>query len=119
MPARVGWLALLAAATAAAQIPSTPVGHEYREDDLPAIAAAPDGSLWVVWLSFAGSRDDVAIRRYDGVRWSNVLCLSQTPYAAESAPAETDRGSKARGKPTVRLPRPDCATPLAPRICRW
>jgi hypothetical protein len=45
-PARTWWLALLAA-TAAAQIPSTPVGHEVREDDLPAIAAAPDGSLWV------------------------------------------------------------------------
>jgi hypothetical protein len=47
---------LLAAATTATQIPSTPVGHEYREDNLP----------------FAGNRDDVAIRRYDGARWSNI-----------------------------------------------
>src|SRR5512141_2084199 len=26
------------------------------------------------------------------------LCFSQTPYAVEPAPAETDRGAKARGK---------------------
>ena len=31
------------------------VGHEYREDDLPSIARAPDGSLWVAWLSFVGN----------------------------------------------------------------
>jgi hypothetical protein len=78
MPARTWWLALLAAAVAAAQIPSAPIGHEYREDDLPAIAAAPDGSLWVAWLSFDGKRDDVAIRRYDGTRWSNIHWVPAT-----------------------------------------
>src|SRR6266545_4589014 len=40
----------------------TAVGHEFRQDDLPSIAAAPDGSLWVAWLSFVGDRDDIALR---------------------------------------------------------
>ena len=48
------------------------VGHESRQDDMPSIAAAPDGSLWVVWLSFDGQRDDVAIRHFrDGI-WQNL-----------------------------------------------
>jgi hypothetical protein len=47
---------------------SAMVGHEFRQDDLPSIAASPDGSLWVSWLSFVGDRDDVVIRQYkDGV----------------------------------------------------
>src|SRR5260370_36455311 len=45
------------------------VGHEFRQDDAPTIAAAPDGSLWVAWLSFDGERDDVAIRHYQNGQW--------------------------------------------------
>ena len=40
----------------------TMVGHEYRQDDCSAIAAAPDGGVWVAWLSYAGDRDDIGIR---------------------------------------------------------
>ena len=29
------------------QIQATMVGHEFRQDDLPSIAASPDGSLWI------------------------------------------------------------------------
>ena len=37
------------------------------------IASSPDGSLWVAWLSFDGSADDIAIRhrRVDG-SWQNL-----------------------------------------------
>src|SRR5258708_5468490 len=45
------------------------IGHEFRQDDSPTIAAAPDGSLWVAWLSFDGSRDDVALRHYQNGKW--------------------------------------------------
>src|SRR5262249_14392815 len=45
------------------------VGHEFRQDDSPTIAAAPDGSLWVAWLSFGGDRDDLAIRHYQDGKW--------------------------------------------------
>ena len=49
------------------------VGHEYRQDDMPSIASSPDGSLWVAWISFDGSRDDIAIRhrRVHG-SWQNL-----------------------------------------------
>ncbi|HLJ14927.1 MAG TPA: hypothetical protein VKV15_10560, partial [Bryobacteraceae bacterium] len=53
-------------------IASLAVGHQYREDDWPSIAAAPDGSLWVAWLSFNGQRDDVAARHFQNGRWSNL-----------------------------------------------
>ena len=49
-----------------------PVGHESRQDDMPSIAAAPDGTVWVAWLSFDGRRDDVAIRHYKDGTWQNL-----------------------------------------------
>src|SRR5215472_8755695 len=61
-----------------AQIAPTMVGHEYRQDDWPAIAAAPDGSLWIAWLSFVGDRDDVVIRHYSGGKWSNLQWVPGT-----------------------------------------
>ena len=36
----------------------------------------------------------------------DAVCFSQTPYVAEPAPAETDRGSEARGRSPSRLRRP-------------
>ncbi len=56
----------------------TAIGHEYRQDDLPAIAAAPDGSLWAAWLSFAGDRDDIAIRRYRNQKWESLQWVPGT-----------------------------------------
>jgi hypothetical protein len=53
------WFAFLAMAAGLKSQTISPVviGHEYRQDDLPSLAAAPDGSLWAAWLSFAGDRD--------------------------------------------------------------
>jgi hypothetical protein len=68
----------LTAATLSAQVPATMVGHEFRQDDLPAIAAAPDDSMWVAFLSFAGDRDDIAIRRYHDDRWGNLQWVPGT-----------------------------------------
>lgn len=60
------------------QMKITMVGHEFRQDDLPNIAAGPDGALWVTWLSFVGDRDDVVIRRYkDGV-WGAMQWVPNT-----------------------------------------
>jgi hypothetical protein len=55
-----------------------PVGHEYRQDDLPSIAASPDGTMWVAWLSFNGDRDDVAIRAYKKGVWENLQWVPGT-----------------------------------------
>jgi len=63
---------LIAGTVAGAEISAVAVGHEYRQDDLPSLAAAPDGSLWVSWLSFAGDRDDVAIRNYRDGKWGTL-----------------------------------------------
>ncbi|MBK5293429.1 MAG: hypothetical protein JJE04_17370 [Acidobacteriia bacterium] len=54
------------------------VGHEFRQDDLPSIAAAPDGSVWIAWLSFVGDRDDVAIRQYSNGKWGNLQWVPNT-----------------------------------------
>src|SRR5213593_1627917 len=86
------WLGLRSEKTAAAATPilallqlpgggemsATMVGHEFRQDDLPSIAAAPDGGLWVAWLSFVGDRDDVVIRHYKDKQWSNLQWVPNT-----------------------------------------
>src|SRR4051812_8535277 len=74
-------LSLFCIAQAAAQsmpMAATAVGHEYRQDDWPSIAAAPDGSVWVAWLSFGGDRDDLAIRRWQNGQWSNLHWVPNT-----------------------------------------
>ena len=62
----------------AVTLSSQAVGHQYRQDDWPAIAAAPDGSLWVAWLSFDGEHDDVAIRHFQDGKWSNLHWVPNT-----------------------------------------
>ena len=59
-------------------VSSIAVGHQYRQDDWPTLAAAPDGSLWVAWLSFDGQRDDVALRHYRDNKWSNLHWVPNT-----------------------------------------
>jgi len=54
------------------------IGSERREDDLPAIAAAPDGSIWAVWLSYADRRDEIGVRQYRDGRWSNLQWVPGT-----------------------------------------
>ncbi|MFB3827079.1 MAG: hypothetical protein ACE15B_09925 [Bryobacteraceae bacterium] len=56
-----------------AELEAVAVGHEYRQDDCPAIAAGPDGAVWAAWLSFDGSADAVAIRRHHEGKWGSLL----------------------------------------------
>src|SRR5262245_58838504 len=72
---RTAFLLALITLSAFAQIKSTAVGHEFRQDDWPGIAASPDGSLWVTWLSYVGERDDIAIRHFKDGQWSNLQWL--------------------------------------------
>ena len=64
--------------TAANAIPGTMIGHEFRQDDLPSITAAPDGTLWAAWLSFVGDRDDIGIRPYRDGAWGNMQWVPNT-----------------------------------------
>jgi hypothetical protein len=60
------------------EISAAMVGHQFRQDDLPAVAASPDGSMWIAWLSFVGDRDDVVIRHYVDGHWSNLQWVPNT-----------------------------------------
>ena len=51
------------------------VGTEFRSDDLPDITAAADGSLWLVWMSHSGRRDEISLRQFRDGKWSNVLLV--------------------------------------------
>ena len=53
-------------------------GAEMREDDLPSIAAAPDGSLWLVWMAYADRRDEIAVRRWVNGTWGNLQYVPNT-----------------------------------------
>jgi hypothetical protein len=76
---RLAAVALFACAPALwSQITATAVGHEFRQDDWPSIAAAPDGSLWIAWLSFVGDRDDVVIRHYSDGKWGSLQWVPGT-----------------------------------------
>ena len=75
---RIAFFFAISALTAFGQIKSIAVGHEFRQDDWPSIAASPDGSLWVAWLSFVGDRDDLAIRHYKDGEWSNLQWVPNT-----------------------------------------
>ncbi|MEO7649598.1 MAG: hypothetical protein ABIZ80_03965 [Bryobacteraceae bacterium] len=70
--------ALFASLPSFAQIKATAVGHEFRQDDWPSIASAPDGSMWISWLSFAGDRDDVVMRHYKDGKWGNIQWVPNT-----------------------------------------
>src|SRR5947209_5523618 len=79
IPPRLLLATLLISATPSwAQISATAVGHQFRQDDWPSIAASPDGSLWIAWLSFVGDRDDVVIRHYAEGHWSNLQWVPNT-----------------------------------------
>ncbi len=53
-------------------------GSQMREDDLPSITAAPDGSLWLAWLAYADRRDEIAVRRWRDGTWSNLRYVPNT-----------------------------------------
>ena len=54
------------------------IGHEFRQDDCPSIAAAADGSVWAAWLSYDGKRDDIAIRRFRDGKWGTLQWVPGT-----------------------------------------
>ena len=56
----------------------TMAGTQMREDDLPSLAAAPDGSLWLAWLAYADRRDEIAIRQWKDGTWGNLRYVPNT-----------------------------------------
>ena len=76
----LGMACVALGAPAAAQVLSdvTMAGTEMKEDDVPSIAAAPDGSLWLAWLAYSDRRDEIAIRQWKDGRWGNMRYLPNT-----------------------------------------
>ena len=60
------------------RIEAIAIGHSKREDDMPSIATAPDGSVWAAWISFDGQRDDVGIRHFTEGGWQNLHWVPAT-----------------------------------------
>jgi hypothetical protein len=69
---------LAAAFLLAAALPAVDVGHEYRQDDWPSVAVAPDGAVWVAFLSFDGRRDDIGLRRWKDGKWGALQWVPAT-----------------------------------------
>lgn len=40
-----------------------------REDDFSSLAVDSDGTVWAVWQSYSGLRDEIRVRRYSEGRW--------------------------------------------------
>ncbi len=76
----LGLLCAAAANPVAAQDISdlTMAGTEMLEDDLPAIAAAPDGSVWLAWLAYEDRRDRIALRRWQDGQWGSLRFVPGT-----------------------------------------
>ena len=73
-------LCAVASGPLAAQGLSEPAmaGTEMMEDDLPSVAAASDGSLWLAWLAYADRRDEIALRRWQDGQWGNMRFVPNT-----------------------------------------
>ncbi len=46
-----------------------PLGDEKRQNDFPSAAAAPNGDIWVTWVSYSGLRDEVHARLFSKGHW--------------------------------------------------
>ena len=53
-------------------------GTEMMEDDLPSIASAPDGSVWLVFQAYSDRRDEVAVRQWADGKWGNLRFVPNT-----------------------------------------
>ena len=71
------------------------VGTENREDDLPSLAAAPDGSLWLAWLAYSDGRDDIALRHYVDGTWGNLQYVPNTSGDSWSPQIALDSDNRA------------------------
>lgn len=80
----------------------TAFGHEYRQDDCPSIAVAPDGSIWTAWLSYSEPSDTVAIRRYQDGKWGNLLWVPGSEGDNRMPQAAADPANRIRAGFPVR-----------------
>ncbi len=70
----LSWTAPLERLQGAARIVRLPaharLSRELRENDFPDIAAAPDGTAWAVWTSYADGRDEIHLAQFAKGAWN-------------------------------------------------
>src|SRR5690242_489810 len=70
------------------------VGTEDRQDDFPAIAAGPDGSIWMAWQSYGDRTDDIRIRRNQNGVWGNLQVVPGTAGDVSMPQLSVDRQNR-------------------------
>ncbi len=51
-----------------------------NQNDYPALAASPDGSVWASWISYLDERDAVWLSRHDGEGWAAPVRVTPDEY---------------------------------------
>ncbi len=52
-------------------------GTRLRHHDFPSIAGAPDGTLWITWMSYHDRREELNLRRYKDEEWTRLIPVSR------------------------------------------
>ena len=60
-------------------VTSERITDERYEDDFAAVATGPGGQVWVAWVGYRDSANEVLLRRYDGDRWEAAQVVTERP----------------------------------------
>jgi hypothetical protein len=73
-------------------LPATDLaGTRLRQHDFPSIAAAPDGTVWIAWLSYHDRREELNFRRHRDGEWTRLIPVGRAaedlwrPHVASDA----------------------------------
>ena len=71
-------------------VTSERITDEHYEDDFAAVVTGSDGQVWIVWVAYRDSANEVRIRRYDGSRWDAAQTVTERPGDVFLAKAAID-----------------------------
>ncbi|MDE0104301.1 MAG: hypothetical protein OXN89_18160 [Bryobacterales bacterium] len=60
-------------------VTSERITDERYEDDFAAVATGPDGQVWIAWVGYRDSANEVFLRHYDGARWEAAQVVTERP----------------------------------------
>ena len=58
------------------------ITDERYEDDFAAVATGPDGRVWICWVGYRDSANEVFLRHYDGDRWEAPHVVTESQMLA-------------------------------------
>ena len=59
-----------------------------------ALAAGPDGQLYLVWQGFRGGQSDILLKRFNGITWQSEQRISTDPANDWRPALSVDRGGR-------------------------